>query len=106
MVEGFSDKRVFTDGTQTLELHHIQGNNHHDGLLVAYVPTLRLLVQADAFHPRPGAKWQYPVPPQFTVNLVENVTRLNLNVDRVLHIHGGIDPYAVVTKAAVRSMPS
>lgn len=106
MVEGFGDKRVFTDGTQTLELHHIQGNNHHDGLLMAYVPKLRLLVQADAFHPRPGAKWQYPSPPQFTVNLVENVKRLNLDVARVLHIHGGIDPYTVIAKAAVRSVPS
>ena len=106
MVEGFSDKRVFTDGTQTLELHHVQGNNHHDGLLIAYVPKLKLIVQADAFHPRPGAKWQYPSPPQFTVNLVENVKRLNLDVARVLHIHGGIDPYAVVAKAAVRSAQS
>ena len=106
MVEGFSDKRVFTDGTQTLELHHVQGNNHHDGLLIAYVPKLKLIVQADAFHPRPGAKWQYPSPPQFTVNLVENVKRLNLDVARVLHIHGGIDPYATVQKAAVRSVPS
>jgi glyoxylase-like metal-dependent hydrolase (beta-lactamase superfamily II) len=102
-VEGFSDKRIMTDGKQTLELHHIRGNNHHDGLLMAYLPTVRVLVQADAFHPRPGAKWQYPSPPQFTVNLYENVRRLELNVDRVLHIHGGIDPFAVVTKAAGQS---
>jgi glyoxylase-like metal-dependent hydrolase (beta-lactamase superfamily II) len=102
-VEGFSDKRVMTDGKQTLELHHIRGNNHHDGLLMAYLPTVRVLVQADAFHPRPGAKWQYPSPPQFTVNLYENVRRLELNVDRVLHIHGGTDPFAVVAKAAGQS---
>ena len=102
-VEGFSDKRIMTDGKQTLELHHIRGNNHHDGLLMAYLPTVRVLVQADAFHPRPGAKWQYPSPPQFTVNLYENVRRLELNVDRVLHIHGGSDPFVVVAKAAGQS---
>jgi glyoxylase-like metal-dependent hydrolase (beta-lactamase superfamily II) len=105
-VEGFSDKRIMTDGKQTLELHHIAGNNHHDGILMAYLPTIKVLVQADAFHPRPGATWQYPSPPQFTVNLVENVERLKLDVGRVLHIHGGIDPYAVVTKAAGRSSAS
>jgi glyoxylase-like metal-dependent hydrolase (beta-lactamase superfamily II) len=105
-VEGFSDQRVMTDGAQVLELHHIRGNNHHDGLLMAYLPALKLLVQADAFHPRPGAKWQYPSPPQFTVNLVENVERLKLDVGRVLHIHGGMDPFAVVAKAAGRPGPS
>jgi glyoxylase-like metal-dependent hydrolase (beta-lactamase superfamily II) len=102
-VEGFGDKRIMTDGKQTLELHHIQGNNHHDGLLMAYLPTVKVLVQADAFHPRPGAKWAYPSPPQFTVNLYENVQRLKLDVARVLNIHGGMDPIAVVAKAAGRS---
>jgi glyoxylase-like metal-dependent hydrolase (beta-lactamase superfamily II) len=103
VVEGFGDKRIMTDGRQTLELHHIRGNNHHEGILMAYLPTVKVLVQADAFHPRPGAKWAYPSPPQFTVNLYENVQRLKLDVDRVLHIHGGMDPIAVVAKAAGRS---
>jgi glyoxylase-like metal-dependent hydrolase (beta-lactamase superfamily II) len=101
-IEGFGDKRVLTDATNTLELHHIRGNLHHDGLLMAYVPKLKLLVQADAFHPRPGAK-PYPTPPQFTINLYENIQRLNLDVERVLNIHGGIDSLATVAKAAGRS---
>ena len=100
-IEGFGDKRVLTDASNTLELHHIRGNLHHDGLLMAYVPSLKLLVQADAFHPRPGAK-PYPSPPQFTTNLYENIQRLKLDVERVLHIHGGIDPIATVAKAAGR----
>jgi glyoxylase-like metal-dependent hydrolase (beta-lactamase superfamily II) len=101
-VEGFGDRRVFTDATNRLELYHIRGNFHNDGLLMAYLPKLKLLVQADAFHPRPGAK-PYPTPPQFTVNLYENIQRLELDVTQVLHIHGGMDPIAVVAKAAGRS---
>jgi len=100
-VEGFADKRVLTDSMNTLELHHIRGNLHHDGLLMAYLPKQKVLIQADAFHPRPGAK-PYPAPPQFTVNLYENVQRLKLDVAQVLHIHGGSDPIAVVAKAAGR----
>ena len=103
VVEGVGARRVLTDGRQRLELHHIRGNNHNDGLLMAYLPSIKMLVQADAFHPRPGAKWAYPSPPQFTVNLYENVRRLELDVERVLHIHGGIDPFAVVAKAAGQS---
>ena len=98
-VEGFSDKRVFMDAMNTLELHHIRGNLHHDGLLMAYLPKQKVLVQADAFHPRPGAK-PYPAPPQFTVNFYDNIRRLKLDVAQVLHIHGGMDPIAVVARAA------
>lgn len=101
VIEGFGDKRVLTDGHLTLELHHIRGNYHNDGLLMAYLPSAKILIQADAFHPRPGAP-PLPWPPQFTVNLVDNVQRLKLDVARVLHIHGGIDPFATVATAAGR----
>jgi glyoxylase-like metal-dependent hydrolase (beta-lactamase superfamily II) len=101
VIEGVGAKRVLADRTRTLELHHIKGNFHNDALLMAYLPKERLLVQADAFHPRPGAK-PYPTPPQFTVNLYENIQAQELNVAQVLHIHGGIDPLAVVAKAAGR----
>lgn len=100
-VEAVGARRVLTDGSQVLELHHIRGNQHNDGLLMAYLPRERVLVQADAFHPRPGAK-PYPAPPQFTVNFYENIQRLKLDVAQVLHIHGGMDPIAVVAKAAGR----
>ena len=102
VVEGFRDKRVFTDAMNTLELHHIRGNLHHDGLLMAYLPKQKVVIQADAFHPRPGAK-PYPTPPQFTVNFYENIQRLKLDVSQVLHIHGGTDSIATVAKAAGRS---
>jgi glyoxylase-like metal-dependent hydrolase (beta-lactamase superfamily II) len=98
-VEAMGDRRVFTDGRMTLEVHLLRDQAHSEGLLVAYVPTERLLIQADAYHPRPGAK-PLPAPSPFTVNLVENVARLKLNVDRVVHVHGGISPYADVLRAA------
>lgn len=101
VIEGFEDKRVLTDGNMTLELHHIRGNYHNDGLLMAYLPKAKILIQADAFHPRPGAP-PLPSPPQFTVNLVDNVQRLKLDVAQVLHIHGGIDQFATVATAAGR----
>lgn len=99
VVMGVGAKHVLADARNTLELHHIRGNFHNDGLLMAYLPKEKLLIQADAFHPRPGAK-PYPTPPQFVVNLYENIQRLKLDVARVLHIHGGSDPIAVVAKAA------
>lgn len=101
VIEGVGARRVLADGTRTLELHHIRGNLHNDGLLMAYLPKEQLLIQADAFHPRPGAR-PYPSPPAFTVNLFENIQRLKLDVAQVLHIHGGTDPIGVLAKAAGR----
>jgi glyoxylase-like metal-dependent hydrolase (beta-lactamase superfamily II) len=101
-IETVGDKRVITDGTRSLELYHLTGNLHEVTLLMAYLPKERLLIQADAFHPRPGAA-PLPAPSPFTTNLVENVDRLKLNVDQVVHIHGGVDPYSAVLKAAGRS---
>ena len=101
VVQGVGERHVLSDATNTLELHHVRGNLHNDALLMAYLPREKVLIQADAFHPRPGAK-PYPSPPQFTVNLYDNIQRLKLDVAQVLHIHGGIDPIGVVAKAAGR----
>jgi glyoxylase-like metal-dependent hydrolase (beta-lactamase superfamily II) len=101
VVEGVGARRVLSDGSQALELHHIRGSDHHDGLLMAYLPKERIVIQADAFHPRPGAK-PYPTPPQFVVNFYETIQRLKLDVAEVLHIHGGMDPIGVVARAAGR----
>ena len=52
----------------------------------------RLLVQADAFSPRPGPA-PSPVNP-FSVNLHDNIVRLNLDVERIAPIHGTVVPLA------------
>jgi glyoxylase-like metal-dependent hydrolase (beta-lactamase superfamily II) len=99
ILETMDGTRVLRDASMTLELHHLKGNLHADTLLVAYLPRQKLLVQADAFHPRPGAS-PLASPPPFTVNLVENIRRLKLDVERVVQVHGGVEPLAAVLKAA------
>ncbi len=101
IIETIDDTRVFTDGSMTLELHLLRDHDHSEGLLVGYLPQERLLIQADAFHPRPGAG-PLPAPSPFTTNLVDNIERLGLDVERVVHVHGGISPYADVLRAAGR----
>jgi glyoxylase-like metal-dependent hydrolase (beta-lactamase superfamily II) len=101
MIETVKDRRVLADRTMTLELYHVRGNLHSDGLLMAYIPKEKLLIQADAFAPRPGVP-PLPSPSPYTINLVENVERLKLDVQRVAHVHGGVDLYETVRKAAGR----
>ena len=60
VIETVGDKRVFTDGTQTVEIHNIKGLPHADGMLIAYIPSARIVAYADMFNlVAPG---QPPVP--------------------------------------------
>lgn len=101
VIETMTDRRIISDGEMSVELHLMRGQPHAEGLLMVYLPRAKLLVQADAFIPRPGAP-PLPAPSPYTINLVDNVTRLHLDVDRVVHIHGGSSPYSDVRAAARR----
>ena len=92
-------KRVFQDRTRTVELHHVRGSPHTSTMLMAYLPAERMLVQADAYNPpAPNA----PPPPSFPFarNLVENVERLGLSVERVAALHGRVVPFTEIREAA------
>jgi glyoxylase-like metal-dependent hydrolase (beta-lactamase superfamily II) len=98
-VEGMADKRVLADDARTVELYLIQGNVHADGLIMAYLPKEKLLVEADAYTPTPP---NAPVPTQanpFSVNLYDNIERLKLSVDQILPLHGRIVPLNELAKA-------
>jgi glyoxylase-like metal-dependent hydrolase (beta-lactamase superfamily II) len=102
-VEGVRDKRVFTDGTRTVEVHHIAGSLHADDMVMTYLPKEKLLIEADAYTP-PAPNAQPMTPPNpFTVNLVENIGKQKLAVDQVLPLHGRVVPVAELMKAAGHS---
>jgi glyoxylase-like metal-dependent hydrolase (beta-lactamase superfamily II) len=103
VLETFKDKKVLSDATRTLELHHIVDNPHNDGILMAYLPKEKILIEVDVYTPpNPGAALPATPNPN-TVNLVENVERLKLDFDRILPLHGpGVATKADLYKAAGR----
>jgi glyoxylase-like metal-dependent hydrolase (beta-lactamase superfamily II) len=97
--ETMTDKKVLTDGNQTLELHHLRGSGHNEGIIVAYLPKERILIEADAYNPPADPAAPFPTPPSpYTVNLVENIERLRLDPARIIAVHYPADG-RVVTKA-------
>jgi glyoxylase-like metal-dependent hydrolase (beta-lactamase superfamily II) len=103
IIEGVRDRRILTDGTRTVEIHHIAGNLHHDGLLMVYLPKEKLLIQADAYTPPPlNTPPPTPVSP-FTTNLADNIVRLRLTVDLLLPLHGRIVPLLELHRAIGRA---
>jgi glyoxylase-like metal-dependent hydrolase (beta-lactamase superfamily II) len=86
-IEGVGDKRVLQDETRTIELHHIQGLPHADGMLVAYLPKERVMAFADMFN-LPPANAPVPNPPVVgTQVMVENLERLKLDWENVISVH-------------------
>ncbi len=87
-VEGMQDKRVLSDATRTVELHLIKGTMHDDGIIMAYLPKEKLLIEADVYTPG-AANATPPTPPNPNqVSLHDNIERLKLAVDQILPLHG------------------
>ena len=100
-VEAVMDKRVLSDGTQTLELYRIQGSHHADTMLIAYFPKDKLLVEADMWNPPAQANAPPPVGAAAAepLNLWANIQRLKLDVAQIAPIHGRIVPFSDFRRA-------
>jgi glyoxylase-like metal-dependent hydrolase (beta-lactamase superfamily II) len=82
MIEGVAEKRELKDATRTVELYHVQGLAHTDGMLVAYLPKEKILFTADFNVPAMGQ----PASP-FITSLVQNVDRLKLDFETHVLVH-------------------
>jgi glyoxylase-like metal-dependent hydrolase (beta-lactamase superfamily II) len=86
------EKKVYTDGTRTVEMYHVFPAPHSNGLIIAYIPKEKVLFQGD-FSVTPGepandhVKALYPV-----------LEKLNLDYDRYINVHASAAPQ---TKADV-----
>ena len=100
-----SDSMTLSDGARTVELRRITGGVHTDTFLMVYLPKERLLIEADAYTPiAPNAK-PPATPNANNVNLIENIERQKLAVDRILPLHGRVVPLADLYTTAGRTPP-
>jgi glyoxylase-like metal-dependent hydrolase (beta-lactamase superfamily II) len=100
-VEAVADRRVLTDGSQTLELYKIQGSNHADTMLIAYLPKDKLLVEADMWNPpaQPNTTALAGVAAAEPLNLWANLERLKLDVAQIAPLHGRMVPFTEFRRA-------
>jgi glyoxylase-like metal-dependent hydrolase (beta-lactamase superfamily II) len=71
------------DQAMTVMLYHVAGNPHSDTMLMAYIPRDRLLVEVDAFSAGSAVN-------PYAANLLENIEKRKLRVDRIAALHGAI----------------
>jgi glyoxylase-like metal-dependent hydrolase (beta-lactamase superfamily II) len=82
-VEAVGDKKVYSDGTRTVEMYHIYPAPHSNGLMVAYIPKEKILFQGDFSLPAPGQPGNDHVKA-----LVPALEKLKLtDFDRYINVH-------------------
>jgi glyoxylase-like metal-dependent hydrolase (beta-lactamase superfamily II) len=92
-VDAVGEKKVYSDGTRTVEMYHIYPAPHSNGLIVAYIPKEKVLFQGD-FSVNPGQPANDHVKA-----LVPALEKLGLvNFDRYINVHASAAPQ---TKADV-----
>jgi glyoxylase-like metal-dependent hydrolase (beta-lactamase superfamily II) len=100
-IEAVAEKRVLSDGTRTLELYKLQGTEHADTMLIAYLPKEKLLVEADVFTPPAPTSPTGPANKE-AANLIDNIQRLRLDVQQIAPLHGRLVTMNDLTAAAGR----
>jgi flavorubredoxin len=81
-IEAVLEKKVYTDGTRTVEMYHVSPVPHSNGLMIAYIPKEKILFQGDFSLPAPGQPGNDHVKA-----LVPILEKLNLDFDRYINVH-------------------
>ena len=99
IVEGVPDRRTLTDGSRTVNLYEVAGNDHSRSMLIVHLPAEKLLIEVDLYSP-PAPNATNPTPQPFAKNLVENIDRLGLSIERIVPLHGRAGSLEALRNAA------
>lgn len=101
MFDTVAEKKVLTDGRETIEIYHMKNSGHNANNLLVYMPREGLIYWGDGYNPPAGDN---PVDPQrtpeFGIDLYRNIVDLKLNVKTIAPAHGaGARPFDNLKKA-------
>jgi glyoxylase-like metal-dependent hydrolase (beta-lactamase superfamily II) len=96
--ETVEEKRVYSDGTRTVEMYHIYPAPHSNGLIIAYIPKEKVIFQGD-FSVNPGEPANDHVKA-----LAPVLEKLNLDYDRYINVHASAAPQSKADVLKAMSM--
>ncbi len=94
MLEIYETRRVVSDGNQSVELYAFTGSPHVEPMVMAYVPSAKVLFQSDLWFPGTGGTGN-PAARQ----LYDSIKTLKLDVKTNVGGHGGVGPFAELENA-------
>jgi glyoxylase-like metal-dependent hydrolase (beta-lactamase superfamily II) len=101
LFETVSDKKVMTDGTQTIELYHMKGTSHNVANMIVFMPRHGLAFWGDGYNPPAGNDARDPArTPEQGIDIYRVITANNLDVKTIAPAHGaGPKPFDNLKKA-------
>lgn len=100
--ETVRENYVLSDGKRNMNIFYVQPLQHAEGMLMAYLPTERILVEADLFDTHEPAP---AVPTPAMTTLMRNATTLKLEPSQLVPIHGRPVPWSDFVKAMSNKSP-
>jgi len=94
-IETVRENYVITDGTRIMQAYYVHPLRHAEGMLMAYLPKEKLVIEADLFDtdaPSPAT------PTAANRSFYNEVQMLKLDVSRIVPIHGRPVPWADFVK--------
>jgi len=91
-MEAVAENYVLSDGARSMHISYVQPLAHVDGMLMAYLPKEKIVMEADLYDPpAPGA----PPPAANAANrsFYDHVQRLGLQVSTIAPLHGRAVPW-------------
>jgi flavorubredoxin len=86
-VEAVGEKKVYSDGTRTVEMYHVFPAPHSNGLMIAYIPKEKIVFQGDFSLPAAGQPANDHV-----MALAPVLKKLNLDFERYINVHTSAAP--------------
>jgi glyoxylase-like metal-dependent hydrolase (beta-lactamase superfamily II) len=87
-VEYVGEMKKMTDGEHEIDIYHVQNSMHADDMLMVYLPKQKILIEADEFNVPGQVATQPPATiNNYQTNLMANIERLKLDVDRIIPVH-------------------
>ena len=100
VIETFSKRRVFTDGSMTVELHDIGPTSHVDEIVLVYLPKEKLVFQGDLLIlPERG---EPNAANSLTAEFARALDRLQLDVQTIAGVHGRVGTTADLRTAIAK----
>jgi hypothetical protein len=98
-IQTLNTKYTLSDGVRTMDIHPVQGLNHNSNMLIVYLPTEKILINADLYSPPVAGQPAPAVTPSIT-SLNNNIQRLKLDVMRHVPIHGTVGSHSDFVRIA------
>jgi glyoxylase-like metal-dependent hydrolase (beta-lactamase superfamily II) len=100
-----NDKATLSDGARTIDIFHISESVHSQSFLMVHLPNEKILIEADAYTPLAPNAPPPATPNANNLNLIANIERHKLQVERIAPLHGRVVPLAELYATAKRPLP-